>query len=192
MAIHAVGLLGSRVSGARVLVSGAGPIGLLAVAALKKAGAAHVVVTDLQQAPLAIALLLGADETVRIGADAPLPDDGFDVVVEAAGVVPSLVTALRTVRRGGAILQLGILPAGDLSIPLASLVAKELLLQGTQRFDVEIDEAIELLLSWPELEAVVTHEFAVDQAQDAFATAADSSRSSKVLLRFREDPDGQR
>lgn len=190
VAIHAVGLLGDKVTGARVLVSGSGPIGVLAVAALRQAGAAHIVAADLHRVPLDTALAVGADEAVQLGVDAPLADDDFDVVVEAAGVVPSLVTALRVVRRGGAILQLGMLPAGDLTLPLASLISKEVTLQGTQRFDSEIDEAIELLASDPRIEATISHEFPLAAAEEAFACASDATRSAKVILAI--SPDSER
>lgn len=191
VAIHAVGLLGDRVRGARVLVSGAGPIGVLAVAALRRAGAAHITAADLHRAPLDTAVVVGADAVVQLGVDEPIESDAFDVVVEAAGAVPSLVTALRAVARGGAVLQLGILPPGDLAVPLASFVAKEVTLQGTQRFDSEMDEAVELLAADPRIERVITHEYGVADTAEAFATAADSTRSSKVILRLSEDPEAR-
>jgi len=188
VALHAVGLLGDRVSGSRVLVSGAGPIGVLAVAALRRAGASSITVADLHQKPLDTAISVGADEAVRIGGAAELRDDDFDVVVEAAGAVASLKTALRVVRRGGAVLQLGMLPAGDLSVPLAALVSKEVALQGTQRFDSEFDEAIALLAEQPNIGATISHAFPLDDALSAFACAADSTLSSKVIIEVTEDP----
>lgn len=189
VAIHAVGLLGDRVRGAEVLVSGAGPIGVLAVAALRQAGAARITAADLHRAPLDTAVVVGADAVVQLGVDDPIDSEAYDVVVEAAGAVPSLVTALRAVKRGGAVLQLGILPPGDLSVPLASFVAKEVTLQGSQRFDSELDEAVVLLDAEPRIERVITHEFGVGETAEAFATAADSTRSSKVILRLSEDPE---
>lgn len=188
VAIHAVGLLGDRVQGARVLVSGAGPIGALAIAALRAAGAAHITATDLHQAPLETALAVGADAAVQLGVDPTLDDDAFDVVVEAAGAVPSLVTALRVVRRGGAILQLGILPPGDLSVPLASMVAKEVQLQGTQRFDSEMDEALEMLVADERIQRVISHQFDIADAVGAFTRASDPTRSAKVILAISPDP----
>ncbi|WP_193597132.1 L-idonate 5-dehydrogenase [Microbacterium sp. YJN-G] len=188
VAIHAVGLLGDRVQGARVLVSGAGPIGALAISALRAAGASHITAADLHRAPLRTALGVGADAVVQLGVDPALTDDSFDIVVEAAGAVPSLVTALRVVRRGGAILQLGILPPGDLSIPLASMVAKEVHLQGTQRFDSEIDEAIDVLAADEQIENVISHEFDIADAAEAFEHASDATRSAKVILGISPDP----
>jgi len=189
VAIHGVSRFGDRVAGARVLVSGAGPIGCLAVAALKAAGAATVVATDLQAFPLLVARSVGADVSVQIGVDTPIPPESFDLAVEAAGAVPSLATCLEAVRRGGAVLQLGILPAGPLPVPLAGMIAKELTLLGSQRFDVELDGAIELLAASPELDRVVSDIYAIDDAADAFQRAADSSRSAKVVIAVGDDPD---
>lgn len=189
VAIHGVSRLGERVRGARVLVSGAGPIGSLAVAALRAAGAARVVAADLQAFPLSVARAVGADETVQLGIDPPIATESFDVVVEAAGAVPSLVACLDAVRRGGAVLQLGMLPAGPLPIPMAGLIAKELTLFGSQRFDIELDAAVALLASTPGLASVVSEVYDLDHAAEAFERAADSSRSSKVVISIGADPD---
>ena len=188
VALHGVSRLGDRVRGARVLVSGAGPIGALAVAALRDAGAEHVTAADLQELPLRVASAVGADATVNLSTG-EIPEAEFDVVVEAAGVVPSLVAAIRAVRPGGAILQLGILPAGPQPIPVSELVGKEVALFGTQRFDVELDAAVALLAVEPGLAAVVTDVYGIDDAAAAFARAADSARSSKTVLAVSPDPD---
>ncbi|MBB2900503.1 threonine dehydrogenase-like Zn-dependent dehydrogenase [Kineococcus radiotolerans] len=189
VALHAVGRLEGRVAGARVLVSGAGPIGVLAVAALKRAGAAHVTAADLQELPLRVATAVGADEVVDLSRGGSLPEAGFDVVVEAAGVVPSLLAAIRAVRPGGSILQLGILPAGPQPVPVGELLSKEVALFGTQRFDTELDAAVELLAADDSLDAVVTDVFGIEDAAAAFARARDSANSSKTVLRITPDPD---
>lgn len=189
VALHGIARLGSRVEGARALVSGTGPIGALAVAALRHAGAASVTAADLQALPLAVAGRVGADTLVNLSAGETVPDDTFDVVVEAAGVLPSLRTAIRAVRPGGAILQLGILPAGDLPVPMAAIVSREVALFGTQRFDHELDEAVRLLAADPALAAVVTDVFALEDAAAAFARAADSATSSKTVVHVSADPD---
>ncbi|WP_432565373.1 L-idonate 5-dehydrogenase [Kineococcus sp. SYSU DK003] len=189
VALHGIARLGSRVQGARALVSGAGPIGALAVAALKHAGAAHVTAADLQTLPLQVAGKVGADTLIHLSAGESVPEEAFDVVVEAAGVLASLRTAIRAVRPGGAILQLGILPAGDLPVPLADIVAREIALFGTQRFDIELDVAVQLLAADETLAAVVTDVFDINDAQEAFARAADSSKSSKTVIRVSADPE---
>ena len=189
VALHGIRRLGERVRGANVLVSGAGPIGCLAVIALRSAGAGRVAAADVQELPLKVAREVGADDVVRLGAGERIEPGSFDIVVEAAGVVPSLVAALDAVRPGGSVLQLGMLPAGPLPIPLAGLIAKEVTLFGSQRFDVELDASVALLAADPRAEAVITQVFGIDEAREAFACAADSSRSSKVLINISEDPE---
>jgi threonine dehydrogenase-like Zn-dependent dehydrogenase len=81
------------------------------------------------------------------------------------------------------------LPAGPLPVPLAGLIAKELTLFGSQRFDVELDAAVALLADEPRAEAIVSQVFDLSSAVEAFDCAADSSRSSKVLLKISTDPD---
>lgn len=188
VAIHGISRLGDRVAGARVLVSGSGPIGLLAIAALRAAGASSIVAADLEALPLRIARGLGA-ESINLGSGQKPAAESFDTVVEAAGAPASLISALDAVRPGGAILQLGMLPAGPLPIPLAGLIAKEIALFGSQRFDVELDAAIELLATTPQIEAVISDRFPVERTIEAFARAADSAQSAKVVLQLGEDPD---
>ncbi|HKU35463.1 MAG TPA: zinc-binding dehydrogenase [Paenarthrobacter sp.] len=188
VAIHGVSRLGDRVKGAHVLVSGAGPVGNLAILALRAAGAGRITASDIQDFPLSVAREVGADDVVRLGLGEK-PQEGFDVVVECAGVVPSVVAALAAARRGGAVLQLGMLPAGPLPVPLAGLIAKELTLFGSQRFDVELDAAVALLAEEERAGAIISQVFELSSAAEAFACAADSSGSSKVLLKIGSDPD---
>ncbi|MFJ1750666.1 L-idonate 5-dehydrogenase [Streptomyces sp. NPDC088116] len=189
VALHGVARLGERVRGAKVLVSGAGPIGALAVAALRHAGAAEITAADLQDFPLKIAAAVGASSTVNLSRDGTVAESSFDVVVEAAGAVPSLATALRAVRPGGAVLQLGMLPREPVPVAMSSVIAKEVALYGSQRFDIELDAAITVLTADPSLDAVLSHEFAIDDAAEAFRRAADSSQSSKTVLRVSDDPE---
>ncbi|GAB3399060.1 zinc-binding dehydrogenase [Amycolatopsis echigonensis] len=189
VALHGLARLGDRVRGARVLVSGAGPIGSLAVTGLNHLGARTVVAADLQEYPLQVAKSVGATEIVRLSDGETCEPGSFDVVVEAAGAAASLASALAAVRPGGAVLQLGMLPGGGVPVPMASLIAKEIALFGSQRFDTELDAAIALLAAEPALDAVVSHEFDLGSTAEAFACAADSSRSAKTILRLSADPD---
>ncbi|MCQ8187651.1 L-idonate 5-dehydrogenase [Streptomyces rugosispiralis] len=189
VALHGVARLGERVGGARVLVSGAGPIGALAIAALRHAGAGEIVAADLHDFPLQVAAAVGAASTVKPSQGDSVPESSFDVVVEAAGAVSSLATALTAVRPGGAVLHLGMLPREPVPVAMSTVIAKELALYGSQRFDIELDTAIATLTGDPSLDAVLSHTFPIDAATDAFACAADSSRSSKTVLRISADPE---
>ena len=184
VALHGVDRLGDQVRGARCFVSGAGPIGLLAAAVLRIRGAAYVAIADLQPRALAVAQLLGVDETLDASRGAKPESMGFDLGIEAAGAVASLQTVLDAVRRAGSVLQLGILPRDPAPVGLSEIGLRELAVYGSQRFETELDEALELLVAHPELEHAISHVFDLDQAIEAFEVAADSATSSKVLIRF--------
>jgi L-idonate 5-dehydrogenase len=149
--IHAINRAGG-VAGKRVLVTGAGPIGLLAAGA-------------------AVALGTGVVES-----------ESADVVLEASGAPAALTTAVVAVARRGTIIQIGMLPGEPRPVALAPLIAKEASLLGAFRFDTELDEAIALLAARAELGTVVSHRYPLDDALTAFEVAADASRSSKVVL----------
>ncbi|MFE4578428.1 L-idonate 5-dehydrogenase [Streptomyces chartreusis] len=184
VALHAVRRAGD-VAGRRVLVTGAGPIGCLVIAAAKAAGAASVTVTDLLPAALEYARAAGADTVVR----ADEPDDAgwpaeVDVAIEASGVAAGLDTCLRLVRRGGVVVQLGMLPPGQSPFAGNLVVSREIELRGAFRFDTEFDAALELLAVEGSFDELVSAVVPVRRAEEAFALAADRSRSCKVLLDF--------
>jgi L-idonate 5-dehydrogenase len=184
VALHAVRRAGD-VAGRHVLVTGAGPIGCLVVAAAKAAGAARVTATDLLPAALEYARRAGADTVVR--ADDPA-DPGWpaeaDAAVEASGVAAGLDTCLRLVRRGGVVVQLGMLPPGPSPFPGNLVVSRELELRGAFRFDTEFDDALRLLARDASFGALISATVPVTEAESAFALAADRGRSCKVLLDF--------
>ncbi|MFF5368401.1 L-idonate 5-dehydrogenase [Streptomyces sp. NPDC013187] len=188
VALHAVRRAG-EVAGRHVLVTGAGPIGCLVVAAAKAAGAAHVTVSDLLPEALAYGRIAGAGTVVR--ADDPedrgWPDE-VDVAVEASGVAAGLDTCLRRVRRGGVVVQLGMLPAGHSPFAGNLVVSREIELRGAFRFDGEFDEALTLLAGVPAFDWLISAVVPVREAESAFALAADRSRSCKVLLDFTRTP----
>lgn len=182
----AVGLHGINIGGGvdnkKVLVSGSGPIGLLAAAAAINKGATEVWCTDVIEAPLERATKLGATKTIISGKD-ELPEDYFDLVLECTGIPVALNSCIPAVRKAGIIAQVGMFGAGNQPINMAGMLSKEVQIRGCFRFDDEIDEAINLLSKHPEIaDAVVTHCINADDAVEAFETAKDSSKSGKVLV----------
>ena len=180
VALHAITRVGD-ITGARVLVSGAGPIGLLTAAAARARGAEHVTVSDVLVEPLRRATGLGADAVVRIG-EQSLPDEAFDVVFECSGAAPAISAALAAVRRRGTVVQVGMVPNEAKPLNIAPLISKEVSLVGVFRFHDEIDDAVRLLTQHPEIEAVITHVLPVDEAVRAFEIAKDSTASGKVVV----------
>ena len=175
--------------GARVLVTGAGPIGTLALAVARHAGAREVVVTDLSSTPLLTARRMGADRTHAVGEDPDAlrgyaVDKGhFDVVFEASGSAAALKAAIEVARPGATIVQLGL--GGDVSLPLSALVAKEIRLRGTFRFQEEFPLAVQVLARGDiDPMPLLTATMPVEDAVAAFDLAADRSQAMKVQLAF--------
>lgn len=185
VALHAVSRAGD-VTGKSVLVTGAGPIGALVVAALRHAGAARIVVSDLLDAPLAVARRVGATAVVRADDpdDAAWPDT-VDVAVEASGAPAGLRTCVQRVRRGGHVVLLGLLPPGEIGFLGNVVVTREITMAGAFRFDREFDQAIELLAGGLVVDGIVSHTFPLADARAAFDLAGDRSVAGKVLLDLR-------
>ncbi|MEO3474206.1 L-idonate 5-dehydrogenase [Roseomonas sp. CAU 1739] len=186
--LHAVRQAGPLL-GRRVLVTGAGPIGALTIAAARLAGAREIVATDLTTAPERVALSMGADRFIAVGAapDALAPFAArkgyFDVAFEASGSAPALLGILAVLRPRGTIVQIGI--GGDAAVPLSVLAAKEVTWRGTFRFHEEFALAVETLARRAiDVAPLLTAQFPVDRAAEAFALAADRSRAMKVQIAF--------
>jgi L-idonate 5-dehydrogenase len=187
VAWHAVARVGD-VRGRSALVIGAGPIGALVVAVLRRAGAAEITVVDLHEAPLERARALGATRTLLSSDAAALRAVQPDVTVESSGSVRGLATAVTSTARGGRVVMLGLLPPGEQPVPIATAIERELELVGSFRFNDEIDDVLRALADRSlDVDAVITHEYPVADAHTALGVAADPARSGKVLLRFAED-----
>jgi L-idonate 5-dehydrogenase len=176
-------------SGKRILVTGSGPIGALCVAVARQAGAQEIVVTDLQDAPLAIARHMGATAAVNIGREpaaleAYQADKGyFDVAFECSAAGPALRLAIATTRPQGTIVQVGV--TGDLPLPVNQLVGKEIAMIGSHRFHREYAQAVRLINAGDiDVRPIITATYPLEHALDAFAAASDRTTSSKVQLSF--------
>ena len=175
----------------RVLVTGAGPIGVLCAALAAEAGASEIVVTDLQDVPLEVARKMGASQIINVAEqpDAMVPycaDKGhFDVVFECSAAASAIRTAIETIRPQGTIIQVGV--AGDISIPINYLVGKEINFIGSHRFHHEFAEAAKLIEERViDVRAMITRSFPLDDVKEAFELASDRSRAVKVQLSFAE------
>lgn len=186
--LHAVSQAGD-LTGAKVLVTGTGPIGLLTIAAAKHAGAAEIVATDLADAALARAPAMGAKATINVATDAAslaryeAGKGYFDVVFDCSAAAPALRSAFATVRPRGTIIQVGV--TGDMSFPLNALVGKEITWRGSQRFHAEFATAVDLISRRKiDVRPIISHEFPLDQAVEAFEQAGDRSLACKVQITF--------
>jgi L-idonate 5-dehydrogenase len=186
--LHAARQAGSLI-GARVLVTGCGPIGSLAVLAARYSGAAEIVATDVAEYPLSVAKRVGASRTINIAQEpqalTPYAQDkgSFDVVFEASGNQAALRGALDVVRPGGTIVQLGL--SGDMTLPINVVVTKEIQLRGTFRFDEEFRLAVDLMGNGLiDVKPLLSETLRFERAVEAFDLASDRSRAMKVQLFF--------
>jgi L-idonate 5-dehydrogenase len=184
VAWHAVARAGD-VAGKTALVIGCGPIGSLAVAVLKRAGARRIVAVDMHARPLEIAKAVGADE-VLMGDDAEaIAAVEADIVIESSGSHYGLASAINGAVRGGRVVMVGLLPSGPQPVLISLAITRELELLGSFRFNDEIDEVIAALADGSlAADPVVTHTFPLDRGLEAFEVARNSAESGKVLLDF--------
>jgi L-idonate 5-dehydrogenase len=188
VALRAVGRAGPLI-GKRVLVSGCGPIGVLAIVAARVHGAAEIVATDVVDEPLVIARKMGADEIINAAADRTwvarnsIDKGSFDVMFECSGNERAMRDGLEVMRPRGVVVQLGM--GGDVSLPQNIIVAKELSVCGSFRFHAEFALAIKLINDRRvDLAPIITNSFPVEKATEAFAMAGDRKRAMKVLIDF--------
>ena len=186
--LHAAAQAGPLL-GKRVLVTGTGPIGALAILAARHGGAREVVATDLADAPLLLAGRIGADLAVNMRTDPGGLDrfhagkGWFDVVFEASGSAAALAAAFQAARPGAVVVQLGL--GGDVTLPMNVLVAKEIQLRGTFRFDREFEAAVAVIASGAiQVGPLLTEVVPMRDAVRAFDLAGDRSRAMKVQIAF--------
>jgi L-idonate 5-dehydrogenase len=187
--LHA-GMRAGNLLGQKVLVTGGGPIGQLLVLVARHGGAAHVALTDIVDAPLAMARRIGADEALNVSDPEALEDasariGGYDVAFEASGVAAALNAAIDAVHPGGTIVQVGSLPAGPSPVTANRIMAKELDVRGSFRFDAMFATSVTALVKrLIDVRPLLTGVMPMSEARAAFELAGDRSRSIKVQLTF--------
>ena len=175
--------------GEDVLITGAGPIGIMAAAVAKHVGARHVVVTDINPYRLELAKKMGATRAVDVSKD-DLKDvmnelgmtEGFDVGLEMSGVPVAFRDMLNKMNHGGKIAMLGI-PPQDVAIDWNQVIFKGLVIKGIygrEMFETWYKMA-SLLQSGLDLSPIITHTFSIDDFQKGFDTMG-SGHSGKVIL----------
>jgi len=188
-AVHTA--LSFNLTGEDVLITGAGPIGIMATAVAKHVGARHVVITDVNDYRLDIAKKMHASHAVnvmrqdlkQIMSELGMTE-GFDVGLEMSGVPSAFSSMLNTMNHGGKIAMLGIPPA-DMAIDWNKVIFKGLEIKGI--YGREMFETwykmTSLIQSGLNITPIITHEFAVDDFQVGFEKMA-SGESGKVILNW--------
>lgn len=179
------------VLGEDVLVVGAGPIGIMAAAVCRHAGARHVVVTDLNDERLALAKRMGATRTVNVTRE-KLEDvqaelgmtEGFDVGLEMSGSEPGFASMVDNMAHGGKIAILG-LPAGDVRIDWHKVIFNMLTLKGVYGREIfETWYKMQVFVqSGLDLSPIITHRLPADDFEQGFEAML-SGEACKVVLNW--------
>lgn len=180
-----------KLTGENVLITGAGPIGAMAVAIAKKAGARNVVITDINDYRLDLAKKFGADAAVNVmnttleEAMASLGiQHGFTVCMEMSGNPQAFTTLLNNARHGAKIALLGILPPETI-IDWDLVIFKMLTIKGIYGREIFATwfKMVDLVASGLDLSPIITHEFDADDFEKGFE-AMKSGNCGKVILNW--------
>ncbi|MCH7853419.1 MAG: L-threonine 3-dehydrogenase [Proteobacteria bacterium] len=177
--------------GEDVLITGAGPIGIMAVAIARYAGARHIVITDINDYRLELARKAGASIALNVS-NGSLDDtmqelgmeEGFDVGMEMSGNPSAFRDMLRIMHNGGSIALLGI-PPGETAIDWNQVIFKGLTLKGIygrEMFETWYKMS-SMLQSGLNIDSIITHHFPIDDFQPAFELM-ESGQSGKVILNW--------
>jgi threonine 3-dehydrogenase len=179
--------------GEDVLITGAGPIGIMAAAIARHVGARHIVVTDVNDYRLELASKMGASVALNVqrgSIDEVMRDlgmeEGFDVGMEMSGNPQAFRDLLRTMHHGGKVAVLGIPPA-EMSVDWNEIIFKGLIIKGIygrEMFETWYKMS-SMLQSGLSLDTIITHRFPVDRYEEAFELMA-SGQSGKVVLSWDE------
>ena len=188
-AVHTA--LSFDITGEDVLITGAGPIGLMCVAICKYSGAKNIVITDINEYRLAIAKELGASKTINIKKDS-IDNNleklgikyGFDVGLEVSGNPTAFNSMLTNMYHGGSIALLGILP-NNTKIDWDDVIFKGLKIKGI--YGREMYETwhkmVQILRGGLNVKKILTHTFPVSNYQEAF-DILDIGQCGKVVLEW--------
>ena len=177
--------------GEDVLITGAGPIGVMAVGIARYAGARHVVITDVNDYRLDLARKMGATRALNVSHESIEDtmselgmEEGFDVGMEMSGNPDAFRSMLRTMHHGGKISMLGI-PPGDMAIDWNDLIFKGLIIKGIygrEMFETWYKMS-SMLQSGLDMSPIITHHFDIDEFLPAFELM-ESGQSGKVILNW--------
>lgn len=189
VALHAVAITPIEPSD-RVVIVGAGAIGLLTLLVLRHRGVAWVAISDRSAHRLAMARKLGADLTVDVALVDPVETilaetegHGADVVFEAVGISATVAQSIAVARSGGQVTWIGN-SAPTVDLPMQAMVTRELVLRGSYTFVDEFDQAIELLATGAiDVRPLIELTAPLDDAPDLFRRLGDGTLDAvKVVL----------
>ena len=167
-------------AGDRVLVTGAGPIGLLAMQCARAFGATEVTVSDVNERRLDVARRTGATHAVT-------PDDepgaDFDALIECSGHPDAVAAGIRALRPAGVAVLVGMGPGEEGTLPLSVIQGRELWVTGTFRYANTYPAAIALAAAGRvDLRAIISGRFGLDEAEAALRAGREDPTSVKPMV----------
>lgn len=181
--IHATRLANLQV-GQKVLVYGAGVIGICVMIAALEAGASEVTIVDMQDHRLERARNLGASEVINSKVSEPRQGD-YDVTFECTGAPACAIGAVKATRSGGHVVMIGMGQDDLVQVPLLDAVCREISIHGAFRYRNTYPTALRIIAERIDLfSRLITHRFYIDEAEQAFQTALRESSACKVIVHF--------
>ncbi|ELU06025.1 hypothetical protein CAPTEDRAFT_149787 [Capitella teleta] len=177
--VHACKRAGVSI-GNKVLVCGAGPIGLVCMMVAKAMGASIVVMTDISAERLEFAKKVGADDVIRVESRDPKVNASIiektlgsaaDVTIECSGAEPSVQAGIYATKSGGMLVLVG-LGAAEVKLPIVNAATREVDIRGIFRYANSYPTALAMVASGAvNVKPLVTHHFPLEKTLDAFETA---------------------
>jgi L-iditol 2-dehydrogenase len=169
----------------RLLITGAGPVGLLAMKVALALGATQITMTDVSPQRLEVARKLGATRTVNVAKEL-LADAGVeaDVLIECSGNQKALMDGIRSLRPAGKAIAVGMSPGEEVSVPMSFIQNREITLTGTFRYANTYADAIALVASGRiDLKPIITGHYALEKTEQALqATRHDPANIKSVVV----------
>ena len=167
-------------AGDRVLVTGAGPIGLLTMQVAKAFGATDVAISDVNEHRLAAAERMGATRVLRAGHD---PSGEVDALIECSGHPAALVAGIEALRPAGTAVLVGMGPKPTTEIPLSLIQNRELWLTGTFRYANTYPTALALAAAGRvDVAALITAHYDLEDTEAALCAGREDTASIKVMV----------
>ncbi len=172
--------------GTRVLITGAGPVGVMAALVARANGATQITLSDVNPQRLARAAELGFD--VVDAQSQALPDVvEADVLIECSGAAPAIVDGIRCVAPAGKVVLVGMSPTAMVELPVGVIQGRELWITGTFRYAHTYPTAVTLAASGAvDLDALVSQTFGLDEVEQALTYSRQDPAAMKVVVRVQE------
>lgn len=169
--------------GSRILIAGAGPVGILTVQVARAFGAAEIIVSDVAEARREQALRFGATSVVDpLALDLATAGLDVDAFIDASGAEPAVRAGILSLAPAGRAVLVG-MGADDASLPVSRIQARELIVTGVFRYAHTYPLAIELASSGAvDLESLVTGRYSLDEVEQSFAATADPETLKAIIV----------